>query len=99
MEDLQRLLFHDKFEKKDKWFKLFDNELWTPKYNIDLPSQRDLAYRQLSLVAKSGLVSVRNFFDDPTNIFTSHEMIGSISASTATKFTVHYNLFGKFMII
>jgi acyl-CoA oxidase len=46
-------------------------------------------------VAKAGIVSVRNFFDDPTNIFTAHEMIGTVSASTATKFTVHYNLFGK----
>jgi len=45
-------------------------------------------------VVKSGIVSVRNFFNDPTNIFTAHEMIGSIAGSTATKFTVHYNLFG-----
>jgi acyl-CoA oxidase len=32
--------------------------------------------------------------DDPTNIFTAHEMIGTVSGSTTTKFTVHYNLFG-----
>ena len=49
-------------------------------------------------VADSGIVSVRNFFDDPTNIFTAHEMIGMVNGNTATKFTVHYNLFGIFLI-
>lgn len=88
------MLFHDKWEKKAKWFELFKDERWTPQYNISLPAQRDLAYNQLSMVAKSGIVSVRNFFDDPTNIFTAHEMIGCVSSSTVTKFTVHYNLFG-----
>lgn len=45
-------------------------------------------------MANSRLVSVLNFIDDPTNIFTAHEMIGSVSGATTTKFTVHYNLFG-----
>ena len=96
MSDLERLLFHDTFEKRQKWFEVFKDDVWTPRYNIDLPAQRDLAYKQLSKVAKSGIVSVRNFFNDPTNIFTAHEMIGNVSGSAATKFTVHYNLFGKF---
>lgn len=68
--------------------------MWTPRYNTDLTSQRNLSYAQLSAVVKSGIVSVRNFIDDPTNIFTAHEMIGTLAGSTATKFTVHYNLFG-----
>jgi len=48
----------------------------------------------LKKVTSSGVVSVLNFIDDPTNIFTAHEMIGTVSGSTSTKFTVHYNLFG-----
>jgi acyl-CoA oxidase len=60
---------------------------------------RDNAYRTLKKVADSGIVSVQNFFNDPTNIFTAHEMLGTIDGSTATKFTVHYNLFGNFDII
>jgi acyl-CoA oxidase len=60
---------------------------------------RENAYRTLKKVADSGIVSVQNFFNDPTNIFTAHEMLGTIDGSTATKFTVHYNLFGKFDII
>lgn len=59
-----------------------------------MSAHRDLAYKQLKNVADSGLVSVLNFIDDPTNIFTAHEMIGMVSGSTTTKFTVHYNLFG-----
>lgn len=94
MEDLQRLLFHDKYEKKAGWHKLFEDPIWTPKYDAPLPAHRQLAYDQLAKVAHSGLVSVRNFFHDPTNIFTAHEMIGNVASSTATKFTVHYNLFG-----
>jgi hypothetical protein len=93
------LLFHDRFEKREKWFKLFEDPLWTPRYNMELPAHRELAYKQLALVARSGVVSVKNFFDDPTNIFTAHEMLGTVSASTSTKFTVHYNLFGKSWMI
>jgi len=48
----------------------------------------------LKKVTSSGVVSVLNFIDDPTNIFTAHEMIGMVSGSTTIKFTVHYNLFG-----
>lgn len=62
-----------------------------------MPAHRELAYQQLSKVAKSGIVSVQNFFNDPTNIFTAHEMIGNIAPATATKFTVHYNLFGNYI--
>lgn len=64
------------------------------RFNQELNAQRELAYQQLSAVAKSGIVSVRNFFDDPTNIFTAHEMLGTVAPSCTTKFTVHYNLFG-----
>ena len=31
------------------------------------------------------------------NIFTAHEMLGMIDGSLATKFTVHFNLFGGTM--
>lgn len=46
---------------------------------------------------QSGLVSVRDFFNDPKNIFLAHEMIGQLDGATVTKFTVQYNLFGGSM--
>jgi acyl-CoA oxidase len=55
---------------------------------------RDMSMNQLRAVAKSQIVKVTDFFSDPVNIFTAHENIGMVSASTVTKFTVHYNLFG-----
>jgi acyl-CoA oxidase len=91
-------LFHDEYSKKEKWFELFKDPIWTPVYNVPLAAERERAYKQLSFISKSNLVSVRNFINDPTNIFTAHEMIGGVSGSTATKFTVHYNLFGGSMI-
>jgi hypothetical protein len=30
MQDIADLLFHDKVEKRDKWLKLFDDEIWKP---------------------------------------------------------------------
>lgn len=74
--------------------KIFQDPVWKPIFEAPLSAHRDLAYQQLKKVAQSGIVSVLNFLDDPTNIFTAHEMIGMVSGSTATKFTVHYNLFG-----
>lgn len=94
MQDIADLLFHDKVAKRAKWIKLFDNPVWKPIFEAPLKEHRDLAYKQLKSVADSKLVSVLNFVDDPTNIFTAHEMIGTVSGSTTTKFTVHYNLFG-----
>ena len=96
---MERLLFHDKFEKRQKLFKLFEDPVWTPEFDIPLSAHRDRAYQTLKKVADSGIVSVRNFFDDPTNIFTAHENLGMVNGNTATKFTVHYNLFGIFSIL
>ncbi len=94
MSDIADLLFHDKLFRRDKWMEILKDPIWKPRFNIPLDEQREIAYKQLKCVMDSGVVSVMNFFDDPTNFFTSHEMIGSVSGHTATKFTVHMNLFG-----
>ena len=49
---------------------------------------------RLTKVMQSKLVSVRDFFKNPKNIFLAHEMISQMDSSTCTKFTVQYNLFG-----
>jgi acyl-CoA oxidase len=48
----------------------------------------------LKKVAGLGVVSVRDFAKNPSNIFSAHEIMGIIDGSLATKFTVQYNLFG-----
>ena len=42
----------------------------------------------------SKIVSVKDFFTDPKNIFLAHEMISQVDGSTVTKLTVQFNLFG-----
>jgi len=95
-QDIADLLFHDKVSKRDKWMEIFKDPLWTPIFNTPLEKQRDHAYQMLKKVMHSGVVSVLNFIDDPTNIFTAHEMLGCVNGSGTTKFTVHMNLFGNF---
>ena len=40
------------------------------------------------------IVSIFDFVNDPTNIFTAHEMLAYVDGSLSTKFTVQFNLFG-----
>lgn len=94
LNELQKLFFHDDPSKREKWFNLFRDPIWAPRYNISLEDQRELSMQQLRKVAEAKIVSVTDFFSDPTNIFTAHENVGMIAGSTTTKLTVHYNLFG-----
>jgi len=55
---------------------------------MTLDQERDLAYARIKRVTDEGIVSIFNFYDDPKNIFTAHEMLGLCDASLATKFTV-----------
>ena len=50
--------------------------VFIPRYNVSLEQTRDEAYKILSKVTSSDLVSVTNFINDPTNIFTAHEFLG-----------------------
>lgn len=99
LNELQRLFFHDDPAKRQKWFDLFQDPVWVPKYNVPLDEMREQSMQQLRCVARAGIVSVTDFFHDPTNIFTAHEQIGTVASSTTTKFTVHYNLFGRMCLI
>jgi len=84
--------------KVQKWFDLFKDPVWIPKYNMSWTETRDEPYKKLKKVQESGLVSVKDFFNNPKNIFLAHEFIAQIDSSTVTKFTVQYNLFGGSMV-
>ena len=64
---------------------------------MDWETTRDEPFKKLRFVQKSGIVSVKDFFTDPKNIFLAHEMISQLDGATVTKFTVQYNLFGGSM--
>lgn len=73
---------------------LFRHPLFVPRCNVPLAEERRLALERLKRVCETGVVSVRDFEQRPTNIFTVHEMLGMVDGSAATKFTVQFNLFG-----
>ena len=55
---------------------------------MPLDEMRVRAYAQIKKVTDSGLVSIFDFQDDPKNIFTAHEFLGTVNGNLATKFTV-----------
>lgn len=76
-EYLRDMLFGDKLEKREKWFKLFDSHpMFRPKYLMSLDESRELAYKRIKAVADAKLFSIFDFVNDPINLFTAHEMLG-----------------------
>ena len=93
-QELSALILGDDPAKVLKWFKLFEDPVWIPKYNVNWTECRDEPMKKLKAVSQSGLVSVKDFFKNPKNIFLAHEFISQIDGATVIKFTVQYNLFG-----
>lgn len=75
-EYLRDMLFADDLEKRQKWFDLMEDPIFKPKYLMTLDEQRDLAYARIKAVADAKLFSIFDFDNDPTNLFTCHEMLG-----------------------
>ena len=94
LNQMTKLLDNNNFETRDKLRNLFKDDLFTPKYNISLDEERDLAYQRLKKVCDLKTVSVKDFWTNPKNIFTVHELNGMADGSLCTKFTVQFNLFG-----
>ncbi|PHJ18957.1 acyl- middle domain-containing protein [Cystoisospora suis] len=69
-------------------------ELFTPRFNVLLSVQRDLALERLRKICRARLFSILDFDRAPRRILTLHECCGMLDASLATKFTVQFNLFG-----
>ncbi|KAI9595005.1 acyl-CoA oxidase [Syncephalis fuscata] len=77
-----------------KRFIIENKELYTPRFDIPLSEERDLAYKRLRLLGEAGFISVLDFETNPLNIFAVHEVAGLVDAGMATKLTVNFNLFG-----
>ena len=92
--ELSELIHGDYPAKVAEWQKLLADPVFIPQYNMDWETTRKLPMDRLKKVGLSGIVSVRDFFTNPKNIFLAHEYLAMVDGSTVTKFTVHYNLFG-----
>jgi len=91
---LRDLVDHGSREQRDQMQQLFSQPLFTPRYNIALDAERELALFRLKEICNKKHISVLDFRGDPRRIFTAHEMTAVVDGSTATKMTVQFNLFG-----
>lgn len=88
------LIDHDNHDQRQQMRKLLSQPLFTPRYNVALDAERELALSRLKEICRKKHISVLDFRSDPRRIFTAHELTAVVDASTATKMTVQFNLFG-----
>ena len=92
---MMHLLDHDNHEKRAKFRKILSEDpLMTPKYNISVDEERDLALKRLKKLCDQGFISVLDFKNNPLWIFAAHELAAVVDAAMTTKMTVQFNLFG-----
>ncbi|KAI8827148.1 acyl-CoA dehydrogenase/oxidase [Fimicolochytrium jonesii] len=73
-------------------------QTFTPRYDVSLRYQREIALERLKKVTEAGFISVLDFEKNPLNVFAAHEISGMIEGSFTTKMTVQFNLFGGTVI-
>jgi acyl-CoA oxidase len=94
-KELADLLFGFDITKRERWNELLKDPVFIPRYNYESWDEtREHPYHKLRKVIESRIVSVKDFIDNPHNIFAAHEFLGMVCGSTAVKFTVQFNLFG-----
>jgi acyl-CoA oxidase len=91
---MQDLLEHDNQATRSQLRDLFKDSLFTPRYNVSLAEERELALKRLQKISDHNLISVLDFKNNPHRIFSVHEAVGMMDGSVATKMTVQFNLFG-----
>ena len=91
---MTNLIDHDNHDQRQQMRKLLSEPLFTPRYNMALDAERELALTRLKEICDKKHISVLDFRGDPRRIFTAHELTAVVDASTATKMTVQFNLFG-----
>lgn len=96
LSQLQYVLENDNHETRRRTWAMIrsDKNLFAPKFGLPTATEREIAYRQLKKICGANLLSVKDFDNNPSRIFTVHELIAMVDRSTATKMTVQFNLFG-----
>nr|CAB3219773.1 acyl-coenzyme A oxidase 3, peroxisomal [Phallusia mammillata] len=97
-EQMTHLLDHDNHEMRKKFRRFMSDPVMTPKYNISLAEERDIALQRLQRICDGGFISVTDFWHNPLRIFAAHEISAVIDPAMATKMTVQFNLFGGTVI-
>ena len=92
--ELQAILDHDCAAERARLKALMAAPLFTPRWNISVDEERELALERLRALCATGAFSVGDFRGDPLRIFAAHECAALSDVSMATKMTVQFNLFG-----
>ena len=94
IDKMQHLLDNNNHEDRAKMRTLLSKPEFTPKYNIRLEEEREIALRTLQRICDEKLLSVRDFANNPQRIFAAHELAAIVDPAMSTKMTVQFNLFG-----
>jgi acyl-CoA oxidase len=95
---MNKLLDDHNIENKIKLKNVFKDKIFTPRYNLSLEDERELAYTRLKKICDAKVISVKDFWNNPKNIFAIHEVTGMCDGSLTTKLTVQFNLFGGIVL-
>jgi len=93
-EKMTELLDHDNHQMRKDFRKFMSDPVMTPKYDISLEEERDIALQRLQRICDAGFISVTDFWHNPLRIFAAHEISAVIDPAMTTKMTVQFNLFG-----
>jgi len=91
---LQRTFDHDNHENRATLRKLLNDPLYTPRHDVSLTFEREIALKRLAQVTKAKGISIFDFEKNPVNVMTAHEICAMTDSSFPTKMTVQFNLFG-----
>ncbi|KAJ3366785.1 hypothetical protein GGF32_003429 [Allomyces javanicus] len=91
---IQHALEHDNHATRARFREFLKDPLYTPRFNVTLRYEREIALERLKHIADNGFISVFDFEKNPLNVFAAHELSGMVDGSCTTKMTVQWNLFG-----
>jgi hypothetical protein len=57
-QEISDLLLGDDPAKRDKWFNLFKDKVWVPKYDMDWEETRNEPFLKLVKTMDTGIISV-----------------------------------------
>ncbi|CAK8675100.1 uncharacterized protein LOC143469404 [Clavelina lepadiformis] len=98
IDKMTELLDHDNHDMRRKFREFMSDPVMTPKYDISLAEERDVALQRLQRICDNGFISVTDFWHNPLRIFAAHEISSIIDPAMTTKMTVQFNLFGGSVI-
>jgi len=71
---LARTLDHDNHANRNMLRKLLNEPIYTPRNDLTLPQERDIALKRLAKVTKAKGISIFDFERNPMNVMTGRRL-------------------------